>query len=763
MKTQKNKRLTNGLTVLYILLTLGMGTAIFANIISIQWVHGDEWDKRRAERENKVEDEPARRGDILSSDGKVLVTTLTKCDLYLDLANYPELDKKGAQKFSQKTGEPLFKGPIQDSDFYKYLDTVCLMLNRAFPNHSVEYYHEKISSERKKDAPSRFFKVQTGVPYSVWNDIRKVPGWGRGVATRNGDKPVMRQVREPIYDDMAHNVLGFANALEKGTYTGLEGYYDSILRGVDGKYYCHRLTKSMWSEEDPARKGMVTRQKGGGSEEEVIYDTIMLSRRQDGKSIVSTIDTRYQDIAESSLRNLMRKYGGKAGCAILMEVKTGYVLACANLAVDTTAHDYREVRDRNVAVENRYEPGSTFKTVVLTAMLNDPAIKLDTAMRVRASKKDFGGKGALITDSHDHHDEVTGKVVDTFNIREVIERSSNVGMAELGWMYYHNRRDTLVTLVKEVFPYDFLNPDLECDEARSTINDLKQSKRDLLVYCFGHTTAVSPLRVLTFYNALAADGRMVKPLFCRAIVDNHGNRTEMPPVVLREHAFSRESARMVRDMLVGVVNHKGGTGYRDYLRTDKYTIAGKTGTAEVKGKGVNNSTFVGFFPAEEPRYSCLVFVENTPLGGVGMGMVFRDIADCVMAIDKKLGVDKFTRTELQDDSAMAATRPYLARGDQQELMELYRKLKLPYLSTDSSSHWVRFRTANDSMDARYVPYAPAEGTVPNCVGMTAKDAVAILHEAGYRVKVQGYGKVRSQSPRAGQALKAGNTVEVILK
>ena len=176
-------------------------------------------------------------------------------------------------------------------------------------------------------------------------------------------------------------------------------------------------------------------------------DTIVLREKVDGRDIVSTIDTRYQDIAESALRDALRRFGGAAGCAILMEMQTGYILACANLAVDTTVHDYLEVRDRNVAVSDVYEPGSTFKTVILTAMLNDPALKIDTAMMLATGRKNFGGKYGEIKDDH------TLRGRDSLNVREVIEQSSNVGMSDLGWRFYADRRDTLRMLVERMFPY----------------------------------------------------------------------------------------------------------------------------------------------------------------------------------------------------------------------------------------------------------------------------------------------------------------------
>ena len=754
-KDNNNKRFTTILLVLYLVLTIGVGTAIIANIISIQGVHGDDWRKRGEERITDVRTDPARRGNIYSSDGKVLATTVTECDLYLDLYDTLMYDKQGNLMRNRK-GVPQETGPIVDSNFTKYLDTVCEILHLAIPEHSVEYYRTLIVSERQKPNAKRrrCMLVQRGLPYSAWDDIRRVPGWKNGVVKSVDYKPVEHQVRAFIYGNMARNVIGFRNDLRDGTYTGLEGYYDSILRGQDGTYLYRRLTMGMWLPDDPSL---------GTRRTDTPADTVVTKVRVDGCDIVSTIDTRYQDIAENSLRRALHQYGGTSGCAILMEVETGYVLACANLSVDTSMHEYREVRDRNVSVSDVYEPGSTFKTVVLTAMLSDPSINLDTAMRVRAAEKDFGGKDGFIHDDHYVKDS-EGRRRDTFSIREVIEQSSNVGMSELGWIYYrpNRRRDTLAMLVRNVFPTEKLHPDLRTPEYGTRINDLKVSNRDFLTFCFGHSTTVTPLQLITFYNALAGNGRMMKPLFCRALIDKDGRRTEIRPVVMEQDGISPQTAKKVCDMLYGVVNN-GGTGKA--LKSDIYGIAGKTGTAEIKGRGINNSSFAGFFPAENPKYSCVVLLERCHAYGWQAGLVFKDIADCVVAIDKDLseGKVKTVRPRLQEDSAMAMTRPKLTRANQKELMDLYHRLKMPYLSTDSASAWVSFREATDSTEARYIPFAPTAGIVPNCFGMTAKDAVAILHSVGYRVRVKGYGKVCAQNPRPGQAAKTGATIEVTLK
>lgn len=737
------------LGVLYWVLTLGVGAAIVASLVNIQFVHGDEWRARALKREAGLRIDPARRGNIYSTDGKILATTVTECDLYLDLHNGLVKDDNGRVK-EDKYGRPVESGPIVDSCFGQQLDTVCMLLHEAFPTKSIAYYREKIAVERSKERPRRCFLVERGVPYSVWLQICRLPGWSHGVVRQVDGQSVIHQVRAHIYGNMAENTIGFRNKKESGTYTGLEGYYDSILRGQDGQFNCRRLTKGIWLPDEPRQPKAVAQR----TDEERV-DTVVLRRKVDGQSIISTIDTRYQDIAESSLRKALNQYGGLAGCALLMEMQTGYVLACVNLAIDTTVHDYLEVRDRNVAVSDIYEPGSTFKTVILTAMLNDPANKIDTTMRLPAKYKNFGGKDGEIKDDHGDWDSLS--------LRGVIEQSSNVGMCDLGWQFYNNRRDTLRHLVERMFPYDKLNPDVKAPEYKVGVNDLHRSNRDFLNFCYGYSTQVSALRLLTFYNALGAGGRMVKPQFCRAIVDNDGNEHEIKPVVLNPRICSPQSAYLMRTMLEGVVEN--GTG--NNIKNNTYGIAGKTGTAvnNYASRHSYNASFCGFFPSENPRYTCLVVIERIPFYGRQAALVFKNISDCVVAVDKGLsdGAVKSAWPKLEEDSAMALQRPTLLRGKQADIRTLYKQMRLNYRSADSSATWVYYGEATDSSDARYYPYEPAEGRVPNCYGMTAKDAIELLHSQGYRVKINGYGKVRSQSPKANQTAKKGATVDLALK
>ncbi len=745
-ENKKDTRTTRGMTVFYLLLTLVGGIAIVASMINIQWVHGDEWRARGLKREAGLRTDPARRGNIYSSDGKILATTVTECDFYLDLLDTVVMDK-GQPKMTSK-GVPEESG-IPDSCFTKYLDTVCQMLAEVSSSHDKRYYRDRISTERAKKKPRRCFLVERKIPYSTWQAIGRLPGWRVGVVKQVDGRSVVRQTRAHIYGNMAGNTIGFDNALNQGTYTGLEGAYDSILRGQDGIFNCRRLTKGIWLPDEPRERKEVPQRTDNDE-----VDTIVVQNKVDGLSIISTIDTRYQDIAENSLKKALRTYGGTSGCAVLMEMETGYVLACANLAIDTSLHDYVEKRDENVAVSHVYEPGSTFKTIILTAMMSDREITIDTAMKVKAVYKDFGGKNGEIKDSH--------RKKDSLSVKEVMEESSNVGMCDLGWMYYNKRRDKLVDLVKKLFPYDKLHLDVNAPEYSTRVNNVNASNRDFLNFCYGYSTTVSAMRLITFYNALGAGGRMVKPLFCRGIVDGDKVR-EVKPVVLNPQICSKETAAMMKTLLEGVVEN--GTG--NNIKNNTYGIAGKTGTAvhSYANKSRYNGSFAGFFPAENPRYTCLVVIENSPAYGRQAALVFKDISDCVVAVDKRLssGAVKSAWPTLEVDSSKMLQMPVLEKGNQEEIMRVYKLLGQRYCSSDPSSKWVCYRAANDSIPGSYVAYKPTEGKVPNCYGMTAKDAVALLQSMGYRAKVTGYGKVASQMPRGGTAAKRGSKVEIILK
>lgn len=711
-----------------LLLLVAGGIAILCALLKTMVANGEMWREKARAREYVDRIDPARRGTIFSSDGKVLATTVPVCDLCLDLGRWPKKDSKGGVVKDQQGNMVMESCIVDDSAFNANLNEVCRILHQQFPHKSTQYYRDRILNERAKATPSRCLVVEHRVPYSQWAHIRQLPGWNKCVVTKTLEGSVTSFVRAHIYGNLGENTIGlhYKTAKQEG-YTGLEGYYDSVLRGQDGIYRCRRLTRGIWLPMEDGNE---------------LADSVLQQRRMDGKSIISTIDTRYQDIAESSLRKSMNQFGGQRGCAILMETATGYVLACSSLTRDTSGN-LSEMLWSNVAVSDRYEPGSTFKTVAMTAMLSDKKIHLDTSERVQAGgKKAYSSHSGIIDDGHGYN-------TDTSNLAGVLARSSNVGMCELAWKYYRDRRNDLKQGIESVFPFGRLHPDVEVSEYNTSVVALN-SDRDFLNLSYGYSATVTPLQLITFYNAIANNGRMVKPLFCREVLDG-SRRSVIEPVVLNEHICTPEIAKQMREMLIGVVEN--GTGNNIYNAV--YGIGGKTGTTQqIQDRSIKNSSFVGFFPADNPRYTCLVLVEHTSIAGRhAAAPVFKKIADCVVAFDKNLG-----SIRLQD--SIRVQRPVVTKGNAAQVAQIHQLMGLPYaVDSIQPSRW----TSYDNERSCYTDYAPRAGLVPNCYGMTVRDAIALLHQSGLKARFSGHGKVTSQSPKAGDRATKGSVVMLELK
>lgn len=724
----ENKPLMTKMLVLGLLLVLVVGGAVLWAVIKTQVVEGDEWRKRAEERQTIHRQDPARRGTIFSSDGKVLATTVPVCDLCLDLGRWVKTDSKGAAVY--RDGVPVMESCVSnDSAFRANLPKVCRILHNQFPHKSAQYYYDRIMKEYSKQKPSRCLYVERRVPYSQWEAIRQMEGWTNCVVRKTAEASVTSFVRAHIYGNLGENIIGihYRTAKQEG-YTGLEGYYDSILSGQDGMYRCRRLTRGVWLPE-----------------EGVLFDedSVLTRRRIDGKSIVATLDTRYQDIAESALRASMNQFGGQRGCAILMEVATGYVLACSSLTRDTSGR-LSENLWSNVACSDHYEPGSTFKTVAMISMLNDKKIALDTSKRVQAGgTKRYSSASGEISDGHGYN-------TDTANLAGVLARSSNVGMCELAWEYYRKRRGDFKKNIQSVFPFGVMNPDVDVIETPTGIVPLN-SDRDFLNLSYGYSATVTPLQLIAFYNAIANNGRMVKPIFCREVLEGSRSRA-VKPVVLDEQICSEEIAKQMREMLVGVVEH--GTG--DIIQGTVYGIGGKTGTTQgISDKSIKNSSFVGFFPAANPRYTCLVLVEQTSIAGRhAAAPVFKKIADCVVAFDKELG-----SVRLHD--SVRCNRPVAAKGPARQIETIHQLLGMPFCITDSTAQtgWTLFDRTTES----YKNYTPPSGIVPDCTGMTIRDALSLLRGLGLKVRFSGQGKVAAQSPKARTPISKGGTVVLDLK
>lgn len=712
--TDGDKNQLQRMTIVYILLMVA-GLLVIFGFVRIQLVERKMWldiaEKHEAE---EIRDE-ARRGNIYSSDGKIMATTIPICNLYVDMGTRLVYDKKGNVK-KDSTGAPLMEKILPDSLYWPVIDSVCALLGELErPGRDAQYYKNRFETERAKAKPSRCFRIERNIPYTTWDKIVHFDGWGKFVVKLMGDgTSVIRQSREHIYGNLAENCIGFGYNDHRLS-TGLEGYYNSVLAGQDGLYECRRLARGVWIP-------VTAVDEEGQSASDTLARDRQKRERIDGADIVATIDTRYQDIAETALRQALHRSGGttrSSGCAILMEAQTGYVLACSNLAWDSVYGEYRELPDKNIACSDLYNPGSTIKTVLLTAMMNDSSIVIDTAMKIRACVKNFTGRDdGLIRDDHFLYKDKEKKIrKDTISLKEAITISSNVAMCELGWQNYYDRRGDLKRLMEKVFPYDVLHLDLKTGEYKPIVNDITLSQRDLLGLCFGYAQSISAMQLITFYNALANGGKMMKPLFCRAIIKN-GERQEIKPVVMRESICDKKSLKTLNDLLVNVVEH--GTG--DNIKDNSYGIAGKTGTSvNLNSPGVFNASFAGYFPAENPRYTCLVVVKNVPAyGRSAAAPVFKKISDCVVALDNRL-----------------------ENG----------KIEVGSRSGEKQLHTVAAKAETGG----------EEGVVPECRNMTVREAIAALENRGLKAKFEGRGRVVIQNYTKGTKLKTGSMVKLSLR
>lgn len=718
---------TISMMIFFICFALLTSVGVIYCIFKIQKIDAEIWKERSLNREAESRIIEAQRGNIISSDGKILATTSPICDLYLDLSSIKR-DTSAKTKI------------IFDST----LPQICQILDRIDTSHTAKYYYDIIRNEYNKPKPSGCKLIKRKIPYVDWITIKNTNGWNRIVLTTISqinenneitENSVIRKHRAHIYGNLGENVIGFQNSLTSKTYTGLEGYYDSILRGHNGSCIFRRLTRGVWIP----------------TEQRHYYDildsnSIILEPTIDGQDIISTIDTRYQDVAESALRQSLRTNGAESGCVILMERETGYILACANLSHDTSTNTYKENADKNIACSFKYEPGSTFKTVIMTAMLEDTSINLDTAKRVAIGHKKFPCSSKEISDG-------THAINDTVSIPTVMAKSSNVGMCELGWEYYKNRRNTLKEQVEAIFPYDLVDYDIKTAKTKSHINDLNRSGIDFLNFCYGYSTDITAMQLATFYNALANNGTMVKPLFCK-----QKGTTPIKPVVLREKICSERTLSIITDMLVGVVEN--GTGKR-HVKNDSYKIAGKTGTSyysyDQSMAGIQNASFAGYFPAYEPRYTCVVVIRRTRSNGaLAAGTVFKKLADCVMAIDTTAN-----NSPIKNFQDKTQTIPYTQRGRQSEIMRASQVLGIPFHSSDSAAEWCSYES-QENRAGKYNRIPQQQGRVPNCKGMSAKDAILLLEQHGLKANISGYGKVKEQEPKAGTSNNGVTTVQLIL-
>lgn len=725
-----NKQGTVRMSIVYLLLGV-MFIVVFVRVVYLKTGERKEfWTKQEQKRIIKERVVSAKRGNIYAMDPDngeylLLATTEPQYDVYIDLGKSLEFDKESKHKVKQWV--------ISQEDFNKNMNALCDSLAKVFQNgrdcKSAAEYKRYFLKARK--AERRYVTVRRKVSEKELERMKRFPliGYQRfkrkkptgkydfvgAVHVEKGSKRVY-----PYYP-MARRTIGI-NVTDNGCdtcYNGIDGAFTQYLSGVHGKRLEIKINPNEW----------------------VPVNTDEKIKTIDGMDVVTTLDVSLQELAENSLRSCLDSSEAESGCVVLMEVETGYIKAISNLSLNKNG-EY--VESDNIAISNSFEPGSTFK-IVTAMMLLDRGLA-DTSDLVPTGIKNFPGNEKPIRD-------VGGTNHGLVSFARALEMSSNVGISQLVYNIYNKKRADFSKDLKEYFAFEPLGLNIKVHEPKPKIGS-SENPTDLLRMSFGYVSRMTPLQILTFYNAIANKGVMVKPQFVQSVVKDGKEVERFAPIIMSEAICKRETIDKLHNVLKGVVQN--GTGRR--LKTASYGIAGKSGTAEIgydkKHAGIQHrASFVGYFPADAPKYSCIVVISKPQKarthGGDLAAPVFRELSDRVVGTR----ID-FNKTNIKGSTVKY---PVIGYGNGGDFYAFCKSLGLHI--TKPSVMWVKGKDINGmcALSEQNVQ----SGIVPNVVGLTIKDAVYMLENLGMKVRFHGKGKVVSQSVAAGSRIDKRNNVIVL--
>jgi cell division protein FtsI (penicillin-binding protein 3) len=679
--------------------------ALLVRIIMLQYVEKARWAAMSEKYVYKTDQDPANRGDILAYDGRLLASSVPYYSIYMDTRSSgmsPEIWSQGIGGLSSGLAEI------------------------AGERNASEWRTALTSARRLGD---RYFLIKRKVTYETLSKIKELPIFKEG-QFKGGMIVLAENKRIRPNSDLASRTIGYLNQGNEGTEVGIEGAFDKDLAGKNGLIVKQRLTGGDW----------------------IPVDDVNSVTSKDGYDIVTTIDIDIQDVATTALLTQLRKQGADHGCAVLMEVATGDIKAIANLEQGDDG-DYHETY--NFAIGESTEPGSTFKLPSLMAALEEGVIDTNTIVDTGNGTVKFYNK--IIRDSHE---EGYGKLT----AKQVFEKSSNVGTSKLIYGAYKDRPKDFVNRLYAMKLNEKLNLQIkgEGDPLIRYPGDKFWSGLSLPMMSHGYEVQLTPLQILTFYNAVANDGKMVKPRFVTGIIRNGSYVKTFDTEVIINSIASRSTIRKARKMLEGVVEHGTATNLKDA----DYKIAGKTGTAQIaknkfgyrSGARVSyQASFVGFFPAENPLYSCIVVV-NAPsnsvyYGNLVAGPVFKEISDKVYSTSF---FRDYSNTD-KDRKVLAA--PDAGNGYREDINEVLSNMRVRYKKS-TTNDWVATRESGDTI--KMVAVNPEPGLVPDVRGMTLRDAMFLLENSGLRVTFTGKGRVKRQSPEHGARVYEGSVVSLDL-
>ena len=674
---------------------------VIVKLISVQQINNQRWEQIEANLTENTVVVPPTRGNICADDGSILASSVPGFFVRIDLA------APGVKK--------VFKNEC---------DSLAWYLADFFKDASRNEYRRRLNAAYNAENRG-FLLTPRKVDYMELQEMKKFPILRRG---RFGGGMIVVQENKRI-NPLGPLALRTIGSLNKGEYeeingpigyTGLERAYESYLKGQNGISYKQNIS-GRW----------------------VVRTEI---EPRDGMDVITTINVKLQDIVESSLYEQLMKEKADWGTAILMEVKTGEIKAIANLG--RNKDDYYEKDNYALGHRGCFEPGSSFKLVSLMAALEDGVV--DTSDVVDTGNGAWASNGRIIRDTHGY-----GKLT----VKQVFEKSSNIGTAKIITGHYANNPKKYVDRVYSFGVNKPLGIEIE-GEGRPYFKypgDADWWGTTLASMSYGYDTKMTPLQILTFYNAVANNGRMVKPHLVKEIRDKGVLVKRFEPEVLNPMIASKETIGKAQAMLKGVCQNGTGRG----IQGEYFKLAGKTGTARVATSssgytdGMYLASFTGYFPADDPEYSLIVTMNNprrTIYGASASGPAFKEISEKVFASQ--------ILARLDDDDDDEKNSPEEIIGNTRDILEVAKELDINSIEGNAATP-IAHAEANSDKLVLSEREISADG-VPDVRGMSASDALFLLENAGLKVIINGVGKVEKQSLKAGTKYRAGQTIYIAL-
>ena len=744
----ERNRITIWFAVIVLLLCIAMGFVVYR--VSYFSYDKGKWAEYGEKRLQTVDTIPSERGNIYDCNNRLLSSTLPQYTFYLDMGRLGDIPWKGAKQVLTDKKEA--EKATMLTAFNYYIDSLSYYLSKEFGDRTASQYKKHLQNGQNKK--SGYYRITSQkASYQQMMRVKDFPFLRIGAKEYTMDSyPVYKSYlsglisdvevkRKKPYGSLAYRTIGEIDPkMVKGGLNGLEFAYDSILRGENGlgRYVYATINVSKGKREVNQLKTL----------------KVTMQEPASGRDVIAAIDIDMQEIAQKALHEKVVQYNAKKGMAALMEVKTGRIKAMANL-MQVSEGAY--VEGQNEMLVGYYEPGSTFKTASMMAALEDNVVHIDDP-----ALDGEGGEWKFqegIKPIKEHNWRRGG--YKSLTIPGVLHNSSNIGIAKIVLKGYRsdperflNRLESMGITKPMQLELSGSTPQVNHPSTRhqrdKNTNLVAWSATTLPWMSFGYELQLPPIYTLAYYNAIANNGTFLRPLFAQAINNNGKTEKAFAPDVIIPEICSSSTLSIIQDMLLGVVEE--GTGKP--VKSEYMKIAGKTGTAQTHTSPKVNVSFCGYFPADNPQYTCFVMlseVDNNLSAGKTAGEVFKNIAEQIYVANLRMAAKEAKDT-------IHAMTPTIKSGKAAEIELILKNLNIAY-TNNSSATWIR-QAAESGIQFKDIQIS--QKATPNVTGMGAKDAVYLLESAGLRVRIAGRGKVAKQSLSPGAAYQRGQTIEIQL-